>query len=307
MIVRLPTIKGQCKVCTFNVLVGLQGVRNPVGTWFDHNFPQAVQQISFLIRFLIVPVERWSTPLQWLCRVCWLLEENEICCRIYADLAHHAITGRFSAPRNCVQILAQANHSPRFLQAALYGQNRDWSVNRTLSKVPDAIRYERLPAQVVCNPDEVDEYAVELLWDGFWQIAQKSFGYAFYCEQPEAHLCNTSCCLINILVCAPVRWMDYLNKEVLTYTDLWEIYVSSSWTAALLWGLGFVRSKEQFCILYCWKALHYGKQALGKAKGNSCAQGCLWHSNWCNKTSTLGPAIELYHTGKHMLNGLSPK
>ncbi len=55
-----------------------------------------------------------------------------------------------------------------------------------LSKVPDAIKCEHLPTQVGYDdelqsgrdPDEDDEHADELPWDGFWQFVQKFFGYA---------------------------------------------------------------------------------------------------------------------------------
>ncbi len=55
-----------------------------------------------------------------------------------------------------------------------------------LSKVPDAIECEHLPTQVSYDdelqsgrdPDEDDEHADELPWDGFWQFVQKFFGYA---------------------------------------------------------------------------------------------------------------------------------
>ena len=55
-----------------------------------------------------------------------------------------------------------------------------------LSNMPDAIECEHLPTQVGYDdelesgrdPDEDDEHADELPWDGFWQFVQKSFGYA---------------------------------------------------------------------------------------------------------------------------------
>ncbi len=55
-----------------------------------------------------------------------------------------------------------------------------------LSKVPDAIECEHLHTQVGYDdelqsgrdPDEDDEPADELPWDGFWQFVQKFFGYA---------------------------------------------------------------------------------------------------------------------------------
>ncbi len=55
-----------------------------------------------------------------------------------------------------------------------------------LSKVLDGVEGEHLPTQVGCDdelqsgrdPDEDDEHADELSWDGFWQFVQKFFGYA---------------------------------------------------------------------------------------------------------------------------------
>ncbi len=55
-----------------------------------------------------------------------------------------------------------------------------------LSKVPNVIECEHLPTQVGNDdelqsgrdPDEDDEHADELPWDGFWQFVQKFFSYA---------------------------------------------------------------------------------------------------------------------------------
>ncbi len=52
--------------------------------------------------------------------------------------------------------------------------------------MPDAIECEHLPTQVTYNdelqlgrdPDEDNEHADELPWDGFWQFVQNLFGYA---------------------------------------------------------------------------------------------------------------------------------
>ncbi len=57
---------------------------------------------------------------------------------------------------------------------------------KQLSKVPNTIKCEHLPTRVGYNdelqsgrdPDEDDEHADELPWDGFWQFVQKLFGYA---------------------------------------------------------------------------------------------------------------------------------
>ncbi len=64
-------------------------------------------------------MECWSTPLQWLCEVCWILAGTGTRCHIHqsrafltcsmgdmsSEYAGHARTGMFSASRNCVQIL----------------------------------------------------------------------------------------------------------------------------------------------------------------------------------------------------------
>ncbi len=59
-------------------------------------------------------------------------------------------------------------------------------VREHLSKVPDAIEWEHLPTQVGYDdelqsgwdPDEHNEHADDLPWDGFWQFVQIFFGYA---------------------------------------------------------------------------------------------------------------------------------
>ncbi len=50
------------------------------------------------------------------------------------------------------------------------------------------------------------------------------FRVAFYCGQPKAHLCNNHAVLSASWYATPGRWMDYLDKEVLTNTDLWTIF-----------------------------------------------------------------------------------
>ncbi len=98
--------------------------RKPVNIWCDHHLPHAVQHISFAYIWSgcwLWPVEYWSTPLQWLCEVCWILAGTGKRCRIRrsrasqtcsmggmsSEYAGHARTGMFSASRNCVQILAK--------------------------------------------------------------------------------------------------------------------------------------------------------------------------------------------------------
>lgn len=101
----------------FYFIVELRGIRNPVSTWRDHHLPHAVQQINFVIRLLIVPVECWSIPLQWLCEFACSCQKLKHAV-VHADVAHHARTGRFHASRNCVQILEQAKRKTTPVQSA---------------------------------------------------------------------------------------------------------------------------------------------------------------------------------------------
>ncbi len=54
------------------------------------------------------------------------------------------------------------------------------------------------------------------------------FRVAFYCGQPKAHLCNNHAVESASWYATPVRWMDYLGKEVLTNTDL-DRFVNNIW------------------------------------------------------------------------------
>ncbi len=123
---RLATIKGHSKMCSFTVLGvrGLGGLRKPVSIWPDHHLPHAVQHntspshrvdqvvdcgCGMLVHSFSMAV--WS---------CWILAGTGTRCRIRrsrasqtcsmgdmsGEYASHAITGKFSASRNCVQILA---------------------------------------------------------------------------------------------------------------------------------------------------------------------------------------------------------
>ncbi len=68
-----------------------------------------------------------------------------------------------------------------------------------LSKVPDAIECDQFHTQVGYDdelqsgrdPDEDDEHADELPWDGFWKFVQKFFGY------PNRLLQQLSGCLVS--------------------------------------------------------------------------------------------------------------
>ncbi len=87
--------------------------------------------------------------------------------------------------------LTSANRSPTrrhtcCLPSALYSENRDSSMKRTPLQ---SARRHRMWAfahssrlqwrtAVRLRPDEDDEHADELHWDGFWQFVQKFFGYA---------------------------------------------------------------------------------------------------------------------------------
>lgn len=60
-----------------------------------------------------------------------------------------------------------------------------------------------------------------------FQIKTAHFRVAFYCDQPEAHLCSNH---------TPVRWMDYPGKrEMLTNMDFNKF-------------LDKIRKKEALCL-----------------------------------------------------------
>ena len=138
-----------------------------------------LMQCIELIRLLIVACGMLVHSSSMAVRSCWILAGTGTRCRIRrsrasqtcsmgdmsGEYAGHARTGMFSASRNCVQILATWGR-------ALSCCNMRWC--------------EHLPTQVGHDdelesgrdPDEDDEHADELPWDGFWQFVQKSFGNA---------------------------------------------------------------------------------------------------------------------------------
>ncbi len=95
-------------------------------------------------------------------------------------MGHSIHNVEFSKP------LTHKRHT-RCLPSALYSENRDSSVKRTpLQSARHHRMCEHLPTQVCYDdelqsgwdPDEDDEHADELPWDGFWQFVQKIFSYA---------------------------------------------------------------------------------------------------------------------------------
>ncbi len=107
---RLATIKGHSKMCSFTVLGGsenqsVSGVTTIFLTQYNtspsHSVDQVVHSSSMAVRS------------------CWILAGTGTRCRIHrsrasqtcsmgdmsGEYAGHAITGMFSASRNCVQIL----------------------------------------------------------------------------------------------------------------------------------------------------------------------------------------------------------
>ncbi len=114
---RLATIKGHSKMCSFTVLGGSGGSEN-----------QSVSGVTTichllrieLIRLLIVACVMLVHSSSMAVRSCWILAGTGTRCRIRrsrasqtcsmgdmsGEYAGHARTGMFSAYRNCVQILA---------------------------------------------------------------------------------------------------------------------------------------------------------------------------------------------------------
>ncbi len=115
--VRLATIKGHSKMCSFTVLGGPGGSEN-----------QSVSGVTTichllhieLIRLFIVACGMLVHSSSMAVRSCWILARTGTRCRIRrsrasqtcsmgdmsGEYAGHARTGMFSASRNCVQILA---------------------------------------------------------------------------------------------------------------------------------------------------------------------------------------------------------
>ncbi len=117
---RLATIKGHSKMCSFTVLLGSGGVRKPVSIWCDYHLPHTEQHISFAYSWSgcwLWPVECWSTPLQWLCGVAGYWQELE-----------HAA----AHPHDAIHTFC---HLPCTVKTGIH----PWREH--LSKVPDAIEF----------------------------------------------------------------------------------------------------------------------------------------------------------------------
>ncbi len=110
---------------------------------------------------------------------------------VYRSLQHgavhyHAATWGHGRGWMAQQWASGSCRHTRCLPSALCSENQIHQVREHLSKVPDTIECEHLPTQVGYDdklqssrdPDEDDEHADELPWDGFWQFVQKFFGYA---------------------------------------------------------------------------------------------------------------------------------
>ncbi len=144
---RLATIKGHSKMCSFTVLGGSRGVRKPVSIWCDHHLPHAVPHISFTQSWSgcwLWPVVCCSTPLQWLCEVAGYWQELEHGVE-YTNPEHPKHAQWVTCP---VSMLAM--HEPRCFQlpgivycslqhgavhyhAATWGNGREWMVQQWAS------------------------------------------------------------------------------------------------------------------------------------------------------------------------------
>ncbi len=91
-----------------------------------------------------------------------------------------------------------------------------------LSKVTDAIECEHLPTQVSYDdellsgrdPDEDDEHADELPWDGFWQFVQKFFGYAKRLLQQLSGWLSQTILEVKMLDVEVLGWSGYTWSAV---------------------------------------------------------------------------------------------
>ncbi len=116
---RLATIKGYSKMCSFTVLGGPKTSQYLVWPPFASRSATHLLRIE-LIRLLIVACGMLVHSSSMAVRSCWILAGTGTRCRIRrsrasqtcsmgdmsGEYAGHARTGMFSASRNCVQILA---------------------------------------------------------------------------------------------------------------------------------------------------------------------------------------------------------
>ncbi len=197
-------------MCSFTVLGRSGGVRKPVSIWCDHHLPSPSHKVDQVVDcglWNVGPLlfngcaklldigRNWNTllytPIQsipnmlngWHVRwVCWPCKNWDV----------FSIQELCTDPCNmgpCIIMLQHEvmvvdewhnSHLPCTVKAGIH----PWREH--LSKEPDAIKCEHLPTQVGYDdklqsgrdPDEDDEHADELPWDGFWQFVQKFFGYA---------------------------------------------------------------------------------------------------------------------------------
>ncbi len=119
---RLTTIKGHSKMCSFTVLLGGGGPKtSQYLVWPPFASRSATHLLRIeLIRLLIVACGMLVHSSSMAVRSCWILAGTGTRCRIRrsrasqtcsmgdksAEYVGHARTGMFSASRNCVQILA---------------------------------------------------------------------------------------------------------------------------------------------------------------------------------------------------------
>ncbi len=124
---RLATIKGHSKMCSFTVLGGGGGPKNnQYLVWPPFVSLSATHLLRIeLIRFLIVACGILVHSSLMAVKSCWILAGTGTRCHIRrsrtsqtcsmgdmsGEYAGHARTGMFSASRNCVQILATWGHA----------------------------------------------------------------------------------------------------------------------------------------------------------------------------------------------------
>ncbi len=139
---RLATIKGHSKICSFTVLWGSE---QPVSIWWDHHLPHTVQHISFAKSCLgcwLWTVE--STPLQWLCKVAGYWQELEHTV-VYADPEYPKHAQWFTCPvsRLAMQELGwfqlpgivyrSLQHGAVHYHAATWGDGHGWMAQQWAS------------------------------------------------------------------------------------------------------------------------------------------------------------------------------
>ncbi len=142
---RLATIKGHSKMCSFTVLGGVSENQSVSGVLQPFASLSATHLLHIeLIRLLIVACGMLVHSSSMSVRSCWILAGTGTHCRIRqsrasqtcsmgdmsSEHAGHARTGMFSASRNCVQILVTWG---RALSCWKWGDGRGWMAQQWAS------------------------------------------------------------------------------------------------------------------------------------------------------------------------------